>query len=45
MTPEAQARQVIDDKPGQAGWVLHDVKHLDLSASLGVAVGMIEAKA
>ena len=38
MTPEAKARQRIDDKLEQAGWVIQDMKQLDLSAGLGVAV-------
>ena len=38
MTPEAQARQHIDHKLTQAGWVLQDMKQLNLSAGVGVAV-------
>jgi type I restriction enzyme, R subunit len=38
MTPEAQARQKIDQKLGQAGWVIQDMKQLNLSAGVGVAV-------
>jgi len=38
MTPEAQARQIIDRKLAQAGWVLQDLKQLDLSAGRGVVV-------
>ncbi|MFD2112298.1 type I restriction-modification enzyme R subunit C-terminal domain-containing protein [Thiorhodococcus fuscus] len=38
MTPEAKARQHIDHKLEQAGWVVQDMKRLDLSASIGVAV-------
>lgn len=38
MTPEAKAREVIDRKLEQAGWVLQDMKQLNLSAGLGVAV-------
>ena len=38
MTPEAKARQQIDLKLQQAGWVVQDVKELNLSAALGVAV-------
>ncbi len=38
MTPEAQARQQIDRKLEQAGWVIQDMKQLNLSAGLGVAV-------
>lgn len=38
MTPEAKARQIIDRKLEQAGWAVQDMKQLDLSAALGVAV-------
>lgn len=38
MTPEAQARQHIDHKLTQAGWGLQDMKQLNLSAGVGVAV-------
>ena len=38
MTPEAVARQQIDHKLEQAGWVIQDFKQLNLSAGLGVAV-------
>jgi type I restriction enzyme, R subunit len=38
MTPEAKARQQIDHKLGQAGWMVQDFKQLNLGASLGVAV-------
>jgi type I restriction enzyme, R subunit len=38
MNPEAQARQLIDQKLAQAGWVIQDMKQLDLSAGPGVAV-------
>ncbi|MBQ1783954.1 MAG: DEAD/DEAH box helicase family protein [Gammaproteobacteria bacterium] len=38
MTPETKARQRIDDKLTQAGWVIQDLKQLNLSAGLGVAV-------
>jgi type I restriction enzyme R subunit len=38
MTPETGARQQIDQKLEQAGWVIQDMKHLDLSAGLGVAI-------
>jgi type I restriction enzyme R subunit len=38
VTPEAQARQQIDHKLEQAGWVIQDMKQLDLSVGLGVAV-------
>ena len=38
MTPEEKARSVIDNKLRQSGWVIQDLKKLNLSASLGVAV-------
>jgi len=38
MAPEDKARQLIDQKLGQAGWVIQDRQQLDLSASRGVAV-------
>lgn len=38
MTPEAQARQVIDQKLEQAGWIIQDMKQLNLGAGPGVAV-------
>ena len=38
MTPEAKARQLIDQKLGQAGWVVQDMKQLNLGAAQGVAV-------
>jgi len=38
MTPEAQARQVIDQKLEQAGWIIQDLKQLNLGAGPGVAV-------
>ena len=38
MNPEQQAREIIDKKLIQSGWVIQDLKSLNLSASLGVAV-------
>ena len=38
MTPEEKARLTIDEKLRQAGWVIQDMKRLDLAVSLGVAV-------
>ena len=38
MTPEAKARETIDRKLALAGWVVQDVKQLNLGAALGVAV-------
>lgn len=37
-TPEARARWLIDQKLEQAGWLMQDMKQLNLGASLGVAV-------
>jgi len=38
MTPETKARQQIDQKLEQAGWVIQDLKQLNLAAALGVVV-------
>ncbi|RMX18486.1 DEAD/DEAH box helicase [Vandammella animalimorsus] len=38
MTPEARARQHIDHKLEQAGWIVQDMRALNLGAGLGVAV-------
>ncbi len=39
MTPEEKARLVIDEKLQQSGWIIQDMKKLNLStSSLGVAV-------
>ncbi len=38
MTPEMKARQLIDQKLEQAGWVIQDMKQLNLGAATGVAV-------
>lgn len=38
MTPEAKAREKIDEKLTQAGWVVQDLKQLNLGAAVGVAV-------
>ncbi|KQM77407.1 DEAD/DEAH box helicase family protein [Xylophilus sp. Leaf220] len=38
MTPEAKARQQIDDKLAQAGWMVQDSRQANLGAALGVAV-------
>ena len=38
MTPEARARQVIDEKLKTSGWTVQDMKELNPSASIGVAV-------
>jgi type I restriction enzyme R subunit len=38
MTPEGKARQQIDQKLASAGWVVQDMKDLNLGAASGVAV-------
>ncbi len=38
MSPEEQARLKIEDKLVQAGWVIQDMKQLNLGAATGVAV-------
>ncbi|MDH2431837.1 type I restriction-modification enzyme R subunit C-terminal domain-containing protein [Pokkaliibacter sp. MBI-7] len=38
MTPETKARQLIDQKLELAGWVIQDMKQLNLGAGVGVAV-------
>ena len=38
MTPEQKAREIIDKKLNQAGWVIQDMKQLNLFVGLGVAV-------
>ena len=38
MTPEGKARQQIDARLEQAGWVVQDLKLLDLGANRGVAI-------
>lgn len=38
MTPEAQARKVVDHKLEAAGWVVQDVKTLNFGAGVGIAV-------
>ncbi|MDB5732766.1 MAG: restriction endonuclease subunit, partial [Variovorax sp.] len=38
MTPEAKARQQIDQKLAAAGWAVQDMKQLNLGAGRGVAV-------
>lgn len=38
MSPEANARQVIDRKLQEAGWIVQDFNQLDLSAGRGVVV-------
>ncbi|GHV13673.1 hypothetical protein FACS189491_08950 [Spirochaetia bacterium] len=38
MSPEAKARQVIDQKLTESGWILQDYKELNPAVGLGVAV-------
>ena len=38
MTPEAKARQIIDKKLIQSGWLIQDLRQINLSAGVGVAV-------
>ena len=38
MTPEQKAREIIDSKLEQSGWIVQDMKQLNLFAGLGVAV-------
>ena len=38
MTPESKARQQIDQKLELAGWVIQDMKQLNLGAAVGVVV-------
>lgn len=38
MTPEERARQLIDARLEQSGWVLQDLRSVNPMASLGVAV-------
>ena len=38
MTPEQKAREIIDKKLEQSGWIVQDMKQLNLFVGLGVAV-------
>ena len=38
MTPEQKAREIIDKKLEQSGWIVQDMKQLNLFSGLGVAV-------
>ncbi len=38
MSPEEKARIAIDQKLAQSGWIIQDMKQLNLVAGLGVAV-------
>ena len=37
MTPEAKARELIDERLKQSGWVIQDMEQINPMASLGVA--------
>lgn len=38
MTPEAKARQIIDKKLIQSGWIIQNLRQINLSVGVGVAV-------
>ena len=38
MTPESKVREKIDHKLAQAGWLVQDIKQLNLGAAIGIAV-------
>ena len=38
MTPEAKARELIDEKLHQAGWLVQDRKQMNPSAGRGIAI-------
>ena len=38
MTPEEKARQMIDFKLEQSGWIIQDMKFLDMTKGVGIAV-------
>lgn len=38
MNPEEKARLIIDERLQQSGWVIQDMKKLNLTVSLGIAV-------
>lgn len=38
MSPEEKARLVIDEKLAQSGWIIQDMRQLNLAAGVGVAV-------
>ena len=41
MTPEEKARQLIDARLAQSGWVVQDLKKVNPMASLGAAAYII----
>ena len=44
-TPEAHARQIIDEKLDQAGWIVQDASGVNLYAGRGVAMREFTLKA
>ena len=38
MTPEEKARKIIDGKLEESGWLIQDMKNLNVTANIGVAV-------
>ena len=38
MTPEEEARKVIDEKLKKSGWIIQNMNELNINAALGVAV-------
>lgn len=38
MSPEAKSREEIDKKLVTSGWIIQDMKRLNLTAGIGVAV-------
>ena len=38
MTPEQRARQIIDNKLEQSGWIIQNMRGLNITAGLGVAI-------
>ena len=38
MTPEQRARQIIDNKLEQSGWIIQNMRELNITAGLGVAI-------
>ncbi len=38
MTPEQKAREIIDQRLKKSGWLIQDMKELNPSAAVGVAV-------
>ena len=38
MSPEEKAREIIDEKLKQSGWIVQDMREMNINASLGVAV-------